>query len=192
MEGNITRCGRRGGHKCPLKEIAVISRASSKLVILGVRHRLALHKLLSRTKGSLTRYRPRRFSRLVESAFARLQFTKPRPRLSNVATCSAAVAPRCMQPSHATSIAPRERNLLGPTSAIVASPPLPGRKGDASNTNRVHSALDPHYLSAKTRALEETSRKKRPTLCSVHAFSRQLERALIPLESKNRNSRGNS
>lgn len=66
----------------------MISWASSKLVILGVRQRLALHKLLSRTKGSLTRYRSRRFSRLVESAFARLQFTKP--RLSNVATCSAA------------------------------------------------------------------------------------------------------
>lgn len=191
MEGNITRCGRRGGHKCPLKEIAVISRASSKLVILGVRHRLALHKLLSRTKGSLTRYRPRRFSRLVESAFARLQFTKPRPRLSNVATCSAAVAPRCMQPSHATSIAPRERNLLGPTSAIVASPPPPSPGG--RNTHRTQIAcIPPHYLSAKTRALEETNRKKRPTLCSVHAFSRQLERALIPLESKNRNSRGNS
>lgn len=138
MEGNITRCGRRGGHKCPLKEIAVISRASSKLVILGVRHRLALHKLLSRTKGSLTRYRPRRFSRLVESAFARLQFTKPRPRLSNVATCSAAVAPRCMQPSHATSIAPRERNLLGPTSAIVASPSPGGR-----DTHRTQIACIP-------------------------------------------------
>lgn len=113
-----------------------ISWASSKLVILGVRQRLALHKLLSRTKGSLTRYRSRRFSRLVESAFARLQFTKP--RLSNVATCSAAVARvacnRRMQP-----IAPRERNLLGPTSAIVARlPPFPAR-----NTHRTHIACIP-------------------------------------------------
>lgn len=169
MEGNITRCGRRGGHKCPLKEIAVISRASSKLVILGVRHRLALHKLLSRTKGSLTRYRPRRFSRLVESAFARLQFTKPRPRLSNVATCSAAVAPRCMQPSHATSIAPRERNLLGPTSAIVASPPFPGRKGHASNTNRVHSS--PLFVREDACARRNESKKASYTLFRARLFA---------------------
>ena len=172
MEGNITRCGRRGGHKCPLKEIAVISRASSKLVILGVRHRLALHKLLSRTKGSLTRYRPRRFSRLVESAFARLQFTKPRPRLSNVATCSAAVAPRCMQPSHATSIAPRERNLLGPTSAIVAPLPVPREEGTRiEHKSRAFRPRSPLFVREDACARRNESKKASYTLFRARLFA---------------------
>ena len=169
MEGNITRCGRRGGHKCPLKEIAVISRASSKLVILGVRHRLALHKLLSRTKGSLTRYRPRRFSRLVESAFARLQFTKPRPRLSNVATCSAAVAPRCMQPSHAPLSRLAREIYWGQRVQSSPPSPFPGRKGHASNTNRVHSS--PLFVREDACARRNESKKASYTLFRARLFA---------------------
>lgn len=144
----------------------MISWASSKLVILGVRQRLALHKLLSRTKGSLTRYRSRRFSRLVESAFARLQFTKP--RLSNVATCSAA-----WPASHATvacNLSRLAREIYWGQrvqSSPVFLPSLPGTRIEhIACTHRVHSALD--YLSAKTHALEKT-------------VARQLERVLILL-----------